>query len=166
MEEALKHFFVRVCSMYRAPVTKGRYARNSAFCSDTIIWPISNTECRLLQQRCSGRKINGSNYNRHPDYLEVAYGFAPMSLENSTVALRLRHYRFLACHYEFIIHCHFIINTVSSEIPGDSYCQSWTLRSKLIVTIVMSQVCVLKVTYRNVSFYSHSPLEPCPASSV
>jgi hypothetical protein len=152
--------------MYRAPVTKVRHAHNSTFCSVTIIWPISNTGCRLLQQRCTGRKIKGSSYNRHPDYLAVAYGFTHTSLANSAVTLKLRHDRFLAYHSEFIIHCHFIINTVSSEIPRDSYCQSWKLRSMLTVTIVMSQVCGLKVTRRNVSFYSHSPLETCPASSV
>jgi len=152
MEEALKHFFVRVCSMFRALVTKRRHAHNFTFGSNTTIWRISNTECtrRLLQQWCSGRKIN--SYSRHPEYREFAYGCAHTSLANSTVALMLHHDRFLAYHYEFIIHCHFIINTVSSEIPRDSYCQSWTLRSALTVTIVVSQVCGLKVTSRNVSF--------------
>jgi hypothetical protein len=140
MEEALKHFFVRFRSMYHSPVTKRRHAQNFTFCSDTIIWRISNTEWRLLQQWYSGHKINRASYSRHLRYWEVAYGCVHTSLANSTVALRLRHDRFVAYLYEFIIHCHYIINTVSSEIPRHSYCQSWTLRSTLTVKKVKGRL--------------------------
>ena len=86
-----------------------------------------------------------------------------MPLANSTLARSLRHDRFLANRYEFIIHSHFNVDTVSSETLRDS---NLTLYAYIQISVVVSQFCGLKVICRNVSFYTHSLLEPCPVSRV